>query len=278
VAHLLYDPEEMAAARTIAALVPGALSRGDIFEPAEAWRYRGYGLAIYRFPGLDGRPVSPPLNIAEAAQEIVDLAARYPDKPLRLLGYSTGGPIVLTAAARLRRDVKIAAMCPAVDAGGGWRTGVFGLWDVLRSALRCGSLRRNDIWLEYYKVLLYGRSVWRDPDVSARADAVIDAYRDRIVMPDDGLPRAHTDDLRHWHLPKRAVFPPDRVRVFIGMDDPVFSQAQTLSFADRIGGPRVLGYPGHGHMLFLSHKRVFDDIYAFFEGEANHGRDVVTLA
>ena len=197
---LLYDPQELEAAKAVAVMVPGALSRISIFDPAHAWRDKGYGLAFYRFPGLDGRAKLPKLNIGEAANEIVSLAARFPNKPVRLLGYSTGGPIVLTAASKLRGDVKVAAMSLAVEEGGGLRTGLSGLGDVLQAAWRSGSVRRRDVWLEYYRVLLYGRKITSDPVLRAKADALVADHLERIVMPDGSLPRTHTDDLRRWRL------------------------------------------------------------------------------
>ena len=276
--NLVFDPDELESARVLAVLVPGALSRIEIFHPAHVWRDRGYGLAFYRFPGLDGRPEFPRLSISGAAKEIAELAAQYPDKPVRLLGYSTGGPIVLTAAAQMQGDVKVAAMSLAVEAGGGVRTGVAGLADVLGAAWRRGSLRRREVWLEYYRVLLFGRTVLTDAELAAKADRLIAGHLDRIVMPEGELPRAHTDDLRQWRLPQSFTLPPERIRFFVGLDDPVFSQDQTLEFARRLGGCAVTGYPGQGHLLFLSYKRAFADILAFFEGHEIDNPDSVALS
>lgn len=275
---LLYNPEELARAETLLICVPGALSSVNIFDPVQAWRNADYGLVLYRFPGLDGRPVKPPLKIMQAAQEIGELVARYPDKPVRLIGYSTGGPIVISAAAKLAGDAKIAAMSSAVECGGALSTGLPGLWDVLGAASRAGSLDRKAIWMEYYRVLLYGRAVLHDQALAAKADALIAAHRDRIVMPDGGRPRAHTDDLRRWRLPEGLNFDRDRLRFFIGLADPVFSQKQTLEFAARCGTPQVVGYPKEGHLLFLSAKQVFDDIRAFFEGREMPSEGQVMLA
>ena len=263
---LLYDPQELETARVISVMVPGALSRIGIFDPAHEWRDKGYGLVFYRFPGLDGRAEFPKLSIGGAANEIAGLAAQFPDKPVRLLGYSTGGPIVLTAASKLRGDVKVAAMSLAVEEGGGLRTGLSGLGDVLQAAWRSKSMRRREVWLEYYRVLLYGRKITSDPVLRAKADALVADHLERIVMPDGSLPRTHTDDLRRWRLPDGFDVNPDRIRFFVGLDDPVFSQGQTLGFARRLGGCAVTGYPGHGHLLFLSNTTVFKDVLDFFEG------------
>jgi pimeloyl-ACP methyl ester carboxylesterase len=264
--NLIYDADELDAARVLAVMVPGALSRISVFEAAEVWRARGYGLAHYRFPGLDGRSVAPVLDIAEAASEIVALAARYPDKPVRLLGFSTGGAIVLTAAAVLGGDVRVALLSSAVARGGGAATFSKGLRDVLGSAVRARSVDRRAIWLEYYKVLLFGRAVLGDPALDARANEVIAARRDRIVFPDEGKPRAHTRDLRRWSVPAAAAGVGRHVRLFWGMADPVFSLAQQRGLARSIGAAGLMGYPGQGHLLFASHPAVFEDIFAHFEG------------
>lgn len=272
--HLIYDPEELSKARVIAVCVPGALSSIDIFEPTARWREAGYGLAYYPFPGLDGRAVTPKLNIADAADEIARLAAAYPDKPIRLLGYSTGGPIVISAAAQMHGDVKIAAMAPAVDGGGGPRTGVSGFWDICKAAGRARSLRYREIWMEYYRVLLFGRAVERDTTLAKAADALIAAHQAQVVFPDAGKPRAHTDDLRHWRAPKHVSFQTGALRFFVGLADPVFSLAQTRALARKLGSVPITGYPEHGHLLFLSHKPVFKDIFNFFEGVPPEGEGI----
>lgn len=266
--NLLFDAETLEAADQLVICVPGALSSKEIFDPVEAWAADGYGVVYYRFPGLDGRPLKPPLRISDAADEIVDLVARYPGKPVRLLGYSTGGPIVITAAARLSGDVKVAAMSSAVEGGGGLRTGLPGLWDVISSAGRAMSMDLRAIWMEYYRVLLFGRAVLHDAALAHKADTLIAAHRDRIVMPDGGKPRAHTDDLRYWRLPAGVQFTKDRLQFFAGLDDPVFTRRQTLDFAARCGDIDVIGYPRQGHLLFLSCETIFDDVRAFFEERA----------
>ena len=267
--NLLYDADALATAERLVICVPGALSSRDIFEPVEDWAAEGYGVVCYRFPGLDGRPLKPPLNIQEAADEIVDFTARYPGKPIRLIGYSTGGPIVLSAATRLTGDVKIAAMSSAVESGGGLRTGLPGLWDVISSAGRAMSMDLKAIWMEYYRVLLFGRAVLHDKTLAHRADALIARHRDRIVMPDGGKPRAHTDNLRLWRLPATARYAGRQLRFFTGLADPVFSRRQTVDFAARCGSDvQVIGYPRQGHLLFLSCETIFDDIRAFFEDSA----------
>ena len=76
-------------------------------------------------------------------------------------------------------------------------------------------------------------------------------------------------DLEPLHLMwLEEPIPPENIHFFVGLEDPVFSQDQTLAFARQLGGCAVTGYPGHGHLLFLSCKESFQDIFAFFEGRA----------
>lgn len=248
-----------------------------MFEAADCWRDRGYGLAHYRFPGLDGRPIAPPLNIRQAAGEVAALAALYPGKPLRLLGFSTGGAIVLTAARLLSGDLRVALLASAVSRGGGVETFRRGAQDMAAAAVRAGSLDRRRVWLEYYRVLLFGRGVLKDPDLSLRAQDIIGARREKIVYPDDGKPEAHTRDLRHWTLPKDVRFVPGQCRQFWGMADPVFSRDQQMRLAHQIGAS-LTGYEGHGHLIFATCPEVFEDIFAHFEAQPlASGRGVTLL-
>ncbi|MGD9294767.1 MAG: alpha/beta hydrolase, partial [Roseobacter sp.] len=241
---MLYHAAEIDAARCLAVLIPGAFSRISIFERAEAWRGRGYALVYYRLPGLDGRPLSPPLDLEAAAGEIVALARRYPDKPLRFLGYSTGGPIALIAAAQVSGDVKVALMSTAVERGGGLATAVRTVADLAVAVRDTRSVRLATVWFSYYRVLLFGRAVRHDASLADRAKAIIEARRNRIVLPTAGLRRAHTRALRRWRKPAGLRFPSDQVHLFWGREDCVFHQNQIQRFARQIGGAGVTAYPG----------------------------------
>lgn len=268
VQDLSYDAGVLSTARVIAVLIPGALSPGDIFAPVSRWQEAGYGLATYRFPGLDGRALSPPLKIEKAAADIAALADAYADTPFRLLGFSTGAPIAVSAAQRMRNDVRVAGLSPAVELGGGAETALRSTRLILCAAWRIKSMRLRAVWLEYYKLLLFGTPVLSDASRSARAAQIIKARADRIVWPEGGLPKAHMADLRRWRLAKDTVFEQGQIRFFHGLEDPVFSPQQVAQFARQIGGVPVTGYPGQGHLMFASHLPVFDDIFDFFEGRA----------
>lgn len=262
---LIFDPNAVAQADTLVIAVPGALASVAIFDPVVAWVPEGFVRVAYRFPGLDGRAVSPALDLDAAAQEIIEFIALHPGKQVHLLGYSTGGAVVLNVAAGLKTPINVALMSPAVARGGGVRTGLKGARDVIGAAWRARSLKPRAIWLEYYKTLLFGRRVTRDGALNAHAQAVIQARLPKIVMPEGGLPQAHTAHLRRWKVPAREELAQARIRVFVGLADSVFSTAQSREMATQIGAD-VVGYAGQGHLLFATQPEVFDDVLAFFQG------------
>ncbi|WP_299966323.1 alpha/beta hydrolase [uncultured Roseobacter sp.] len=263
---LIYDPAEVERAAKLVILIPGALARLEIFAPVQHWRARGYALVSCPFPGLDGRPVTPGLRIDAAAACIAEFAERHPGKPYRLLGYSTGGPIAISAAERMGdADVRVAAMSSAVERAGGIATARRTTADLLAAAARVRSVRRRTVWLEYYKTLLFGRRVRRDSALDARATALVAARMEEMVYPDRDLLAAHTEDLRRWRLPSGPRLAEDRLQFFVGAEDPVFSSPQTAALAARFGAPRRHSYAGQGHLLFLTAPRVFEDILAYFE-------------
>lgn len=262
---LIFRAEEVAAARVITVCIPGALARVEMFAPVQGWAAPGHALVYFRFPGLDGRALSPKLEIERAAARIAAFAAGHPDKAFRLLGYSTGGPIAIRAAERMGGDVRVAAMSGAVEKAGGIRSFQRITRDVLAASARARSLRRRAVWAEYFRVLLYGAPVLRDAKLAARAETLWQAQLPRMVWPDPALLAAHSDDLRRWTLPDGPRLAEDRLAFFIGGDDPVFSRPQTEALAAHFGAPAITAYPGHGHLLFLTHPPAFDDIRAFFE-------------
>ncbi len=266
---LLYDARTVANADKIAIFIPGALASVRIFEPAQKWKDDGYALVFYRYPGLDGLPLDHALGIEDAANQIAAFASRYPGKPIRLLGYSTGGPIAIRAAEQIAGDVKVAAMSPAVERGGGLLTGLHGGYDLLTAVLVAGSFDENKVWRQYYRTLLFGRNALRDPDRMADADNILGPDKDGITGPPDGMTRAHTGDLRRWTLDAVPRLPADRLRFFIGLEDSLFSTGQTHRFARNFGPVQIWGYPDQGHLLFETHPPVFDDVLAFFEETAN---------
>lgn len=266
---LVYDQASVARADTLLFLIPGALTSTDIFDPVRQRPFQSYAPVSYRFPGFDGLPADHALGIDDAAMQIAAFANRFPDKAVRLIGYSTGGAIAILAAAKIRSDdVRIAALSPAVPQAGGLATGVRVSTDVLGSALRVGMRGREAVWLDYYRTLLFGRQGRRNPALADRTNTLVVQKKATLVLPGSDVVRAHSRDLRRWTLPRDISLASPRIRFFIGLADPVFSTAQTTRLSRQLGGVRVIGYPGDGHLLFRTRKSVFDDILAFFEAEA----------
>jgi pimeloyl-ACP methyl ester carboxylesterase len=162
-------------------------------------------------------------------------------------------------------DVKVAAMSPAVELGGGLLTGLHGGYDLLTAVLVAGSFEESKVWRQYYRTLLFGRNSLDDPRRMADADAILGPDDDSITAPPPGMTRAHTRDLRRWTLDDAPRLPPDRLRFFIGLEDSLFSTGQTRRFARNFGAIEIWGYPGQGHLLFESYPPVFDDILTYFE-------------
>lgn len=264
---LIYDAAAVARADRLVICVPGALTRVSIFEAVLDWRASGWEPVFYPFPGLDGRPLDPPLDISQAADQIIAFARQHADKPVCLLGFSTGGAVVVSAACGLGATVKTAAIAPALPQAGGWRTMLATTRDILAAALRVRSLAVRRVWLAYYRTLLVGRAGLRDRERSAFSDAVTQASTDQMVYPEGGMMRAHARSLGRWAGPGRKLPAPAQVAFFIGTEDPVFSPRQTRAFAADLGGVVMREYPGQGHMLFLTHAEVFDDVLAFFDHE-----------
>ncbi|SPH18346.1 hypothetical protein DEA8626_01883 [Defluviimonas aquaemixtae] len=264
---LLYDRREVAVASKIAMLVPGAFASADIFEPTEAWRDAGYAIVHYRFPGMDGLPLDHALTIDGAAETIVAFAKQHPDKKIRLLGYSTGGAVVIEAARRLEgRDLRAAAIAPAPEQAGGLPTLIRATVDIIGAAARAGSLDRDAVWEEYFRVLLFGRTGLSDPELARRSRQIVEALRDEIVVPDNVMSESHSRDLRRWRLTDVPPWLKTRTRFYVGREDPVFSLGQTLALARKAGNGKVYAYSQQGHLLFMTAPRIFDDVLQFFEG------------
>jgi pimeloyl-ACP methyl ester carboxylesterase len=267
---LVYDPAEVARAEKIAIVVPGALASVSIFAPVDEWRQQGYAVVKYRFPGLDGLPLDHRLTIDAAAARVVAFAREHGDRPIRLLGYSTGGAIVLSAAAQLADlpDLKVAAISPAPPAAGGAETAVRGIADVAAAAVRAGSIRRGPVWKEYFRTLLFGRPGLRDPALAALSRRIVEDQDRRIATPDPLISEAHTRDLRRWRPAAGTLASPAETALFVGRDDPVFSLGQWQRLARMAGNATVLAYPRNGHLLFMTAPGLFGDVLSFFEAPA----------
>lgn len=263
---LLFDPNRLADADTVVVMVGGALSDRNIFSRTLNWQKdQRVALVHYRLPGMDGLPLDHRLGIEDAAKQIQHFASAHEAKRIRLLGYSTGGPIVLTAAAGLEGDVRTAVLSPAVERAGGISTALRASFDILDASLNAGTFQKERLWREYYKTLLFGRRGRSAPTNQEAIHRISQAQEDNIVLPDADLQYAHTKDLRQWRIPSQLNLRDKSVRFYIGRDDPVFSRRQTEVFSKSLGGIEIVEYSGQGHLLFFTHPVVFDEIAIFFE-------------
>lgn len=263
---LLFDPNRLAGADTVVVLVGGALSDQKIFANTLNWQEdQRVALVHYRLPGMDGLPLDHRLGIEDAAKQIQHFASVHGAKRIRLLGYSTGGPIVLTAAAGLEGDVRTAVLSSAVEHAGGVSTALRAAFDILDASLNAGTFQKEKLWREYYKTLLYGRKGRSDIANQEDIHRILQAQENNIVLPDADLQYAHTKDLRQWRIPPQMSLVDKSVRFYIGREDPVFSRQQTKIFSNRLGGIEIVEYSGQGHLLFFTHPVVFDEIADFFD-------------
>lgn len=265
---LIYDRSRIESADKIALFIPGALSSVNIFDASVGWEDAGYARAFYRYPGLDGMAVDHYIDPPTAAAHVAQFANRYPDKDIVMVGYSTGGLIALEAAPQITkgRAVRIAAMSTAVENGGAPSTIIRGARDVLRAINGTQSLRRADVWKWYWSGLLYGPEAVTDPDQAAAVADMVAKGEKIYVKLDPQIALAHMLALPGWELPNNLDLSDVEVAFFVGLNDPVFSTEQTSAFARRIGGVKIYGYPGQGHLLFFTRPDVFDHMLKFADG------------
>lgn len=269
---LLYDPSDLAQSDRLVIFVPGALTSVIMFAPAQGWQAGDWAAAYYRFPGLDEMPPGP-LDIEGAADHIAAFANAQADKDIALVGYSSGAPIAILAASRItgRRVVPVAAIAPAVERGGGLSTLARGAADIVRSAARAQSLDPLQVWIEYWQILLLGRDAQPIPKFRSRVIETARTHRGERELgpPETRLARSHARRLQSWELPEDLDLSHVRLRIYAGLEDPVFSTAQTLHFARKLGQTRIYGYPGEGHLLYLTQKDVFETARRFAEDQLN---------
>ncbi len=268
---IMFDPDLVAKADTVVIMIPGAMTSVGMFTPALHWANReGVALAFYRFPGMHGLPVDRKLDIALAGSQIAGFANSLEGKKIRLLGYSTGGPIAILAAQEIEGDVRVAAISSAVERAGGVGTAARIVTDVAEAIVRARSLRREAVWLQYYRTLLVGREAARKPlppEVVASASPTSSqtaVAAGTVKLPEKGLPAAQSRDIRRWTLPDDIKPMPGRLRFYVGKEDPVFATHQTVAFAKKLGSPPIYAYAGQGHLMYMTNPRVFEDIYRWF--------------
>jgi pimeloyl-ACP methyl ester carboxylesterase len=262
---VLYDAAEIASHRRLAILIPGSLNSVDIYAGANRWRSVGYALAYYRFPGMDGRALDGTVEIRAAAADIIRFSREFPDKEIYLVGYSTGAQIALQVASELPDRVrKVAAISSAVGFPEtiwvSFRVGI----DLARRALHLRTLDISRIWLDYYRVLLFGRERFELPAPTHQAAEIIASRRQRIVTPTSRLICAHFGGLALGtgvSGPVKGV----EVRFFHGSEDPVVPVRAVRNFAAKLSESSIEVLDGHGHIPMLTAPDLFERVRRFLE-------------
>jgi len=262
---LVYNLQEIQSSESIIVFVPGALSPITIFDPAKEWKDEGYALVYYRLPGLDGTNLDSKLIIEDAAIRIAAFVNQFPQKFVGLVGYSTGGAVVIEASQYTNTpNLKVAALSPSPRKAGGLSTLLRSSTDVFQAAFRIGSLDKRKVWMEYYRTLLFGREGLDNPTLNEEMNRIISKEKDNIIFPTVKMYESHSKDLESWN-PSLVPLDSENIAFFIGKEDPVFSSEQTYELAELTGVSRIFEYDEGGHLLFLTHPEVFDDILRFLQ-------------
>ena len=267
---LLWEMERRGSAapvRRITYLLPGALSTSAIFGPLRRAEGPHHLVMEYRFPGMQGQPLDPPMRIAQVAAAIAAHARLHPQARVEMLAFSTGGAIALEAAGRLgpERRTRLVILSGAAPFPGAYDSALRGAFALLASVISSGSTDMRMVWSEYYKTLLYGYGWRRNPEIRSRAEARAAADRSSLTLPVRGRGRAQTRDLLSWRLSDAALSSGAEILFLHGNLDPVFPPARAKRLAARLGA-RLCLIPGGGHLLITTHPEILRLANDYFAG------------
>lgn len=262
---LLFDASAMARADRVVIGIPGALTSIRVLQPIEGFATHTRAVAYFRLPGFDGRSASESIDLDRAAARIARLVAAHDLKRVDLVGHSTGAVIALEAAKDIRAlspdtKVHVSGISTALPAPQPVLAGLRGAAGTLAAAARARSLNPRKVWLEYYRRLAYGPEVEASPTTAAAADSLVAANNDRITLPEDGLYRRHTRDLRRWTNPDPEALDGADITFYHGAVDPVFPPRPVRRFVNTLPDASVTFIDGHGHLILLTYPQVWDAI------------------
>ncbi|MBY5932166.1 alpha/beta hydrolase [Tateyamaria omphalii] len=264
---LIYDAAAMARADSAVLAIPGAMTSIRVLTPIERFATRDRAIAYFRLPGFDERPSAESVDLDRAAARIARLVQTYDLKRIDIIGHSTGAVIALEAAKDIRAlspntEVRVSGISTALPAPQPILAGLRGAAGTVAAATRTRSLNPRKVWLEYYRRLAYGPDVETVPERAQAADALVEANTDRIELPENGLYRRHTRDLRRWTNPDPEALAGARITFYHGAVDPVFPRRPTQRFVDTLPGADITFIDGHGHLILLTYPQVWDLIGA----------------
>ncbi|WP_299293398.1 alpha/beta hydrolase [uncultured Tateyamaria sp.] len=268
---IVFDAQAVASARSVVIATPGALTSISVLRDLDRFASPDRAVVYYRLPGLDGRARSGRVDIERAATTLTDFVAHHEFEQVYFVGFSTGNAINLEAAKILavsQSDVRstIAGISTALPAPQPTLAGVRGFAGNVAAAARVGSLNRRDIWLEYYKTLLFGPPDGQPATVRKSAETLTAANAPRIVVPDAALARSHASALIGWTNSEPERLKDIDIVLFHGARDPVFPLRAVVRFAEGLPRPAtVVSYDNNGHLLLITQPRIFDHMFAFFE-------------
>lgn len=262
---VVHDGRAVEGVDTAIVLIPGALASVELFAPVLGWKVPDSTIMAYRFPGIDGLELDHRVDIVDAgaiiAHHLNDLGVKH----AYLIGYSTGGPIALEAARRIEgAEVQIALLSSASDSPAALIASARGAIDVVKAFFRSKKPGLDETWLENYRTLLYGRRHFSEAELAEQSRRLAALQRGYITTPPRRMTLAHTSDLMTWTLDRPEDLYDTRIGVFHGSEDSIFSEGLTWRYAKRLHAETFRSYQGQGHLLFVTERRIWDDIRDFF--------------
>ena len=262
---LVHDGRAEPGVEKAVVLIPGALASIELFAPVLDWDVPDSTVMAYRFPGLDGLKLDHRIDIVDSAALLAGHLNALGVKHVNLIGYSTGGPIALETARRIKgADVQVALLSSASDTPGAAIAAVRGAVDVAKSFVRSKLGGEDQALLENYRTMLYGRRHYSEAELAERSRRLAALQRGQIEAPPPRMTLAHTSDLMTWNIGDPSDLHDVRIGVFHGSEDSVFSEARTWRYAKRLHAETFRSYQDQGHLLFVTDPRIWDDIRDFF--------------
>jgi len=263
---MVHDGRAEKGVRRAIVVVPGALASVGIYEPVLDWNVPDATVMAYRFPGIDGLELDHRLDISAAGELIAEVIRDLEPEEVYLVGFSTGGPVALEAARRIRGpEVSVALISSAGPFPEAVEASINGFFDVVKALFRSGRASPDAMWLENYRTLLYGRDHFSSKETAERSRKLAEMQRGHLRVPRNKMTFAHTGSLLTWTLAKSPQLRDMRIGLFHGAKDSVFSLRETRRFAGRIPADAMYVYPDQGHLLFITAPSLWEDIRIFFD-------------
>ena len=262
---ILYNPADIARAKSVVIGIPGALTSIRVLFPIEDFQSPERAVAYYRLPGYDDHPGTAPFSINQAAGELATFVRDGGFENVYFVGHSTGAAIAIETSKALREirpdvGVHIAAISTALPAPQPVLSGVRGAGGTLAAIFRARSLKPRTVWLEQYRRVSYGPDASHHAEVIAKANALVRERGDQIQLPERGLGRKHFGAILGWknNAPERL----DGVDIAFwhGGVDPVFRAEAVARFAKTLPQADLQVLDNHGHVILLTYPEIWAEM------------------